>query len=103
MQRVADEVVDQCRAPANAQAFVDEAHYVIRRQMMSEQSAAHQIEARVAKGKGKRIAYYRTAAVSDVRRGAVEQCNGEHNPATGQRLSSSVRDVPRTGCDFQER
>ena len=56
MQRVPDQIIDQHRDPADSQSFIDKPHQFLRRQMVSEQGAAQQIETRVPKGKSESIA-----------------------------------------------
>jgi len=51
MQRMADEIVDQDRVTAHAQCLFREACQLVRLQVMCEQTATHQIEAAICKGK----------------------------------------------------
>jgi hypothetical protein len=85
---VPDQVVDQESVATDAQGFARELHDLVRRQMMHEQFAAHEVEAGVAEGKGQRIADDRAGAVAYVRGRAIENGDVEMNIALREALAA---------------
>ena len=97
---MADEIIDQDRAAAHAQGLDGEARQVGGLQVMREQAAADQIEARVREGKRERVGDHRTISAQQVRRCAIEEGYIERDSFAHELLGCNFRDLAESGGDF---
>ena len=74
MQEVTNQVVDQHRLPANPQRLAKKYNALGRAEVVNEQIATDQIEARVGEGQRESISDQRRAAMAKVRLGTIKQC-----------------------------
>jgi len=100
---MADQIIDQHCNPADSQSSVDKLNHLLRRKMVGEQVAAQQIETCSSKGKSESIAGDCAVSIAQMRRGTIEQCDLQVQPAMLEPLARSLRDVSRPGGNFQQR
>src|SRR5450432_2031621 len=111
MQRMANEIINQDRAPANPQTFIDKSNDLFGCQMVRKKSAIHEIKTVVWKRKCDRVAnhgpHYGMSVVRSgglqMRSSTVQQRDIQMDPAGRQPLRGQFRYIPGTSGYLQQR
>ena len=100
---MADEIVNQECAAAHPQSFVGEASQLCRLQVVGEQAAADEVEARVREGKCESVGHHRPVLGQQVRAQAIEVSYVERDPLTRYFAGHGFWDFTESGCHFEHR
>ena len=99
--RMTDQVVDNYRDAAGAQCFFGELLQVLGGEMMSKEAAADQVKAAVPERQGQRVGHDRIFRISEMRQGAIEQCDLQVDAAAAQAGADSFGNFTGAGGYFQ--
>src|ERR1700680_3683503 len=104
MNRIAHQIVDDHSGAAYPKTVVHKFQYLLRLQVMSKETATHQIETSVREGKCERISGHRQSSISSavfqMRMGAVQQCDLKMNPRLQQACARSLRHISSARGNF---
>ena len=102
VDEITHQVIHQDRCSADAERLVKENITSSRAEVVNEEIAADQIEARVREGKRERIGDQRSGAVSEMRFGTIKQGNVKPDSTRLHLFAHGAGHISGTGRNFEQ-